>query len=182
MPHTIEPASSGRAKCRGCGRNIAKEELRFGERLPNPFAEGTEMTHWFHLPCAAMKRPDVFLDTTSESEFAKVVPDVEDLRRTAEDGITHRRLPRVDGAERSPSGRAVCRNCKELIEKDVWRIKLVFYEEGMFNPAGYIHLACSGEYFETTEILDRVRNFSSELTDEELGEVRVAIQNPRLRP
>ena len=30
-------------------------ELRFGERLPNPFAEG-EMTVWFHPLCAAYKR------------------------------------------------------------------------------------------------------------------------------
>ena len=56
MPHVIETASSGRAKCRGCGEKIAAGELRFGERLPNPFAEG-ETTHWFHLECAAFKRP-----------------------------------------------------------------------------------------------------------------------------
>ena len=52
MPHVFEPAPTGRAKCRGCGRAIAKGELRFGERLPNPFAEG-EMTLWFHPLCAA---------------------------------------------------------------------------------------------------------------------------------
>jgi hypothetical protein len=48
VPHVIEPASSGRAKCRGCDRPIAKGELRFGERQPNAFGEG-EMTLWFHL-------------------------------------------------------------------------------------------------------------------------------------
>ncbi len=130
------------------------------------------MTHWFHLPCAAMKRPDVFLDTVSEPEFRKVVPDVKDLRRTAEEGITYRRLPRVDGAERSPSGRAACRSCKELIEKDVWRIKLVFYEEGMFNPAGYIHATCSKDYLETNDVVDRIANFSSELDERDLSEIR----------
>ena len=45
MDHVIEPASSGRAKCRGCGRAIAKGELRLGERLPNPFTDEGEMTH-----------------------------------------------------------------------------------------------------------------------------------------
>ena len=40
MPHVIEPAASGRAKCRGCGEKIAKGKLRFGERLPNPFGDG----------------------------------------------------------------------------------------------------------------------------------------------
>ena len=69
MAHVIEPASSGRAKCRGCGERIAKDALRLGERLPNLFGEG-EMTLWFHLPCAAYKRPEPFLEAlqaTTES-------------------------------------------------------------------------------------------------------------------
>ena len=57
----IEPASSGRAKCRSCDQPIAKGELRFGERQPNAFGEG-EMTLWFHLPCAAYSRPEPFLE------------------------------------------------------------------------------------------------------------------------
>ncbi|NIL99791.1 MAG: hypothetical protein GTN89_02335, partial [Acidobacteria bacterium] len=60
MPHVLEPATSGRAKCRGCGQAIKKDEIRLGEKLPNPFAEG-EMTHWYHPPCAAFKRPETFL-------------------------------------------------------------------------------------------------------------------------
>jgi hypothetical protein len=30
MPHVIEHAASGRAKCRGCDAKIDKDELRFG--------------------------------------------------------------------------------------------------------------------------------------------------------
>ena len=56
MAHVFEPAASGRAKCRGCGQALPKGEVRFGEKLANPFAEG-EMTHWFHPLCAAYKRP-----------------------------------------------------------------------------------------------------------------------------
>lgn len=167
MPHVIEAASSGRAKCRGCGRAIAKGEIRFGERLPNPFAEGTEMTHWFHLPCAAMKRPEPFLETDAVSDLK----DAEKLKRFAEQGVEHRRLPRIDGVERSPSGRATCRHCREAIEKDTWRIRLVFWEEGMFNPAGYIHLTCAEEYLGTTEIVDRLKNFSPEMTEEDVLEI-----------
>jgi len=37
MPHVIEPATSARAKCRGCDLKIDKGELRFGERQPNAF-------------------------------------------------------------------------------------------------------------------------------------------------
>ena len=68
MPHTIEPATSGRAKCRGCGQAIAKEELRFGERLPNPFADDSEMTLWFHIPCAAYKRPESLQEVLFEAD------------------------------------------------------------------------------------------------------------------
>lgn len=176
MNHTIEPAASGRSKCRGCGRNIPKNTLRLGERLPNPFAEGTEMTHWFHVPCAAMKRPEVFLETVAEPEYASPVQDVETLSKIAEEGVAHPRLPRIDGAERSPSGRATCRHCRALIDNDVWRIKLVFYEAGMFNPAGYIHAGCAGDYFETSDVIERVNNFSPELTNEELEEISSAVK------
>jgi hypothetical protein len=164
MDHTIEEATSGRSKCRGCGRTIAKDELRFGERLPNPFADGTVMTHWFHPVCAAMKRPGVFIEYMDASDFARTDVDTETLLGIARLGVQHRRLPRIDGAERSPSGRATCRHCRELIEKDVWRIRLVFYEEGMFNPAGFVHLSCVSGYVETDEVLDRIAHFSPDLT------------------
>src|SRR6478736_6926755 len=66
MPHVIEPATSARAKCRGCDQKIDKGELRFGERQPNAFGEG-EMTLWFHVPCAAFKRPEPFLELARAS-------------------------------------------------------------------------------------------------------------------
>ena len=61
MPHVFGAAPTGRSKCRGCGEPIAKGEVRFGESLPNPYAEG-EMTHWFHPLCAAYKRPEALLE------------------------------------------------------------------------------------------------------------------------
>ena len=57
MPHVLEPATSGRAKCRGCGEKIAKDELRFGEVTENPYGEG-DRTLWFHPVCGAYKRID----------------------------------------------------------------------------------------------------------------------------
>lgn len=167
MPHTIEPAASGRAACRGCGRKIAKDEIRFGERLPNPFADG-EMTHWFHLRCAAYKRPEPLLETLASFE----IEEREALLAVAEEGVKHRRLPRVNGIERAPSGRARCRHCKEMIEKDAWRIALVYYEDGRFNPSGYIHVSCAAEYLGTTAIADRALHFAGELGEEEVAEVR----------
>lgn len=86
--------------------------------------------------------------------------------------MAHRRLPRIDGAERAPSGQAKCRSCKEPITKSNWRIRLIFYEEGMFTGGGSIHLECASTYFETDAILDRVLQFSSALSAEELQDLR----------
>src|SRR5881409_3743250 len=121
MPHLFETAASGRAKCRGCGQAIARGELRFGERLPNPFAEG-EMTLWFHPLCAAYKRPEAVLQALAEASAG--VPDAAALERAARGSSAQRRLPRIDGAERAASGQAKCRSCKQRIERGTWRVRL----------------------------------------------------------
>ena len=166
--HLIEPASSGRAKCRGCGQKIEKGVLRFGEKLDNPFAEG-EMTHWFHLDCCAFKRPEPLLETLEARE--EPLDGQEQLISTARRSVEHRRLPRVNGAERASTGRAKCRSCHESIAKDTWRISLVFYEEGVFSASGFVHARCAGPYFKTTELLPAVRRFSPGLDEGQLEEL-----------
>jgi hypothetical protein len=172
VAHVIEPASSGRAKCRSCDQPIAKDELRFGERQPNAFGEG-EMTLWFHLPCGAYSRPEPFLEAQAtapaDAELAK-------LAAAAQFGIEHRRVPRLHGAERAASGRAHCRSCRQLIGKGEWRLPLVFFEDYRFNPGGYLHPRCARAYFETTEILDRIKHFSPQLRAEEVAEIAAAIE------
>jgi hypothetical protein len=169
--HLMELAPTGRAKCRGCGHAIAAREWRFGERLPNPYAdgEGAEMTHWFHPICAAFKRPESLLEFLNAA--TDPVENRDALLRHAEAGIAHRRLPRVDAAGRAPSGRAACRHCREMIEKGRWRIALVYYEDGRFAPSGYIHLTCAREYLETTDVIDRLRHFSTALTEADIAEI-----------
>src|SRR5262245_16510610 len=167
MPHVFEPASSGRAKCRGCGRRIEQGELRFGERIPNPYAEG-ETTLWFHPLCAAYKRPEPLLEALGQGGE---VPGAQALETAARGSSAHRRLPRVDGAERSPSGQARCRHCREPIPRGDWRIRLVFYEEGRFSPAGFVHLACRTTYFEGHDILNPLLHFSPALSEEEREEL-----------
>jgi poly(ADP-ribose) polymerase-like protein len=171
MPHAFEIAPSGRAKCRGCGRAIQRGELRFGERLPNPYAEG-EMTLWFHPRCAAFKRPEPLLETLAESPEA--VLDREDLERAARGTLAHRRLRRVDGAERAPTGQARCRSCREPIERGTWRIRLAFYEDGRFSSGGFIHLSCHAVYFEASDALDSVLHFSPDLDERERDDLRRA--------
>jgi hypothetical protein len=171
VPHLFEPATSGRSKCRGCAQTIGQGELRFGERLPNPFAEG-EMTVWFHPVCAAYKRPEPLLAALAET--AVQVSDSESLERAARASLAHRRLPRIDGAERSPGAQAKCRNCREPIARGNWRVRLVYWEEGRFAPGGFVHLECRKSYFETDDILDRVLHFSRDLGADEREELKRA--------
>jgi hypothetical protein len=173
MPHVFEPASTGRSKCRGCGQPIAKGEIRFGERLPNPFAEG-EVTHWFHTLCAAYKRPEPIVQALGESQGD--VPDRQALEAAAQRSLAQHRLPRIDGAERSPTGQARCRGCKEPIEKGSWRIRLVFHEEGNFAAGGFIHLACRQSYFEARDILEQVLHFSRALAADEREALKQAFE------
>jgi hypothetical protein len=174
MAHVLEPATSGRARCRGCGRPIALGELRFGERIPNPFAEG-ETTIWFHPACAAYKRPEPLLEALGASAG---VPGWEELERAARQSSSHRRLPRIDGAERAPSGQAKCRSCRQPIAKGTWRIRLVYFEEGRFTAGGCVHLDCCRAYFESDDVREPVLHFSPGLSDGERGELERALAAP----
>jgi hypothetical protein len=175
VAHVIEPASTGRAKCRGCGGKIAASELRFGERLPSPFAEG-ETTQWFHLDCGAFKRPESFLEALAARE--EPIEGRERLETEAREGAAHPRLTRVDGAERSPSPRAKCRSCQEPIAKDAWRVRLVFYDEGRFMPSGSIHPRCCRAYLETTDLRARLLRFTPALSEEDLAEIQAEMDQP----
>jgi hypothetical protein len=168
MAHLFAPAASGRSKCRGCGLPIKRGELRFGECLPNLFGEG-EMTIWFHPLCAAYKRPQPLLEALAAT--ADGVPDRDNLERSALGSAAYRRVPRIDGAERAPSGQARCRSCHEPIARGDWRIRIAFYLEGRFSPGGYIHLSCRKVYFETEAVLDQVLHFSHVLSDTERQEL-----------
>ena len=168
MPHVLEHASTGRARCRGCGQNIQRGELRFGERIPNPFAEG-ETTLWFHPLCAAYKRPEPLLETLGQA--IGNLPAQEALERAARGSSAHRRLPRIDGAERAPSGQAKCRGCRQPIARGVWRIRLTMYEEGLFSPLGFVHLSCRQAYFETDDIVEPLLHFSQRLSEEDRGDL-----------
>jgi hypothetical protein len=176
MAHVFEPAPTGRAKCRGCGEAIAAGAVRFGERVPNPFAEG-DTTHWFHPECAAYKRPEPLLQGLQEA--AEAPPDADRLRAAAELGLAHARLPRLNGAERAASGRAECRHCKTPIDKGAWRFSLVYYEDGRFSPSGFIHPACAAPYFETADgLLERARRFSPKLTEDDVAALRAELAAP----
>ena len=179
VAHLFELASSGRSKCRGCNQPIQRGEWRFGERLPNPFGGG-EMTLWFHPLCAAYKLPQEMLEGLQDTSEA--VPDREALERAVHASASSERRRRIDGAERSRSGQAACRCCREPIERGTWRIRIVYYEEGRFSPGGYIHLGCCKPYFDTDAVLDQVLQLSPALSDSGREELRQAFDSATPHP
>ena len=146
---------------------MQRGELRFGERLPNPFAEGTEMTLWFHPRCAAYKRAEAVLEALPALEDAA---EREILAALALAAVQRPRAARLDGAERA-RGVAMCRQCREPIARGSWRIRLSMFEEGAVNPLGFVHLMCAAAYCEEREIADRVLHFTPELTAAEREEL-----------
>jgi hypothetical protein len=64
------------------------------------------------------------------------------------------------------------------IEKDAWRIPLLFYEEGRFSPAGFVHVSCAPAYFGTGDVLPRVRRFAPGLSAEDLAALEAELAKP----
>jgi hypothetical protein len=167
MPDTINPAPSARSKCRGCGQTIEKGTLRFGEADVNPFGEG-ETQRWFHLECAALRRPEKFGPAL---EAAADVPERDKLAELVKSGLEHPRLVRIAGGERAPSGRAHCRHCREIIEKGALRIALEIWEDGRFSPMGSLHMTCAPSYFGTRDVMARVRRSTPDLPEGDAAEM-----------
>jgi hypothetical protein len=104
--------------------------------------------------------------------------EAERLGDDARRGLEHERLTRINGAERDPSGRAQCRSCRTTIAKGAWRITLVFYEEGRFTAAGFVHPACAQAYFETADVLARIKRFAPGLGEADLAEIDAQLRTP----
>jgi hypothetical protein len=144
MANVIEQAKSGRAACRTCKQAIAKGELRFGEETPNQFGEGPSL-RWHHLPCAAERLPVEL--AAALTAYPGQVPERAALEAAMADAQASGRgkpgtLPHAD---RAPTGRARCMQCRQPIEKDSLRIAVEReLETGamMTRGAGYLHPGC----------------------------------------
>lgn len=166
--HVFERAATGRSKCRGCGRPIAKGDLRFGERLPNLYGDG-EMTHWHHPRCAAYRRPAALAEALAELDYPD--DDRDTLQRMAAHSGAHPRLQRLGAAEQASSGRARCRHCRELIEQGTWRLPLIFFEEGAYNTSGFIHADCARGYCGTDAVEEAILCFATGLSADEVTDM-----------
>lgn len=165
MPDRIEVASSGRARCRACRRTLTKGQERFAEAVPNPVAEG-ESQHYYHLECAAERRPKPFAALLKALDPPRA--DLEALGAAAALALEHHRLERLGTLERAKSARATCRQCREPIEKDAWRVALQPIEEGRLAAWGFVHLRCAAAYAGLEPSLERLTRYTDlEPTDRE---------------
>jgi hypothetical protein len=181
MPDRIEIAATGRARCRVCKRAIAKGDERFAEAAPNPVAEG-ETQHYYHLACAADRRPKTFGALLASLDPPRA--DLEPLARAAALATEHHRLERLGQLERAKSARANCRFCRELIEKDAWRVALQPIEDGRLAAWGFVHLRCVAAYAGVIPELERLLRYS-ELSPEdsvEIGAIVAALPVPEPIP
>lgn len=180
MPDRIEIASSGRARCRACRRAIAKGDERFAEAVPNPAAEG-ESQHYYHLACASERRAKPFAALLTTLDPPR--PELAELGAAAAFTLEHHRLERLGQLERAKSARAACRQCREAIEKDGWRVALQPIEEGRLGSWGFVHLACVGAYVGVKPSLERLTRYTDlEPSDEDaIARVLDALPTPEPR-
>jgi hypothetical protein len=182
MSDRLEAAPSGRAQCRACGTKIEKGALRFGEALPSAYGEGDAPTlYWFHPACAARRRPEKFAALLRQgAEAAPALPDAEALLAQADLGVTYPKLARLEVAEKASSGRARCRQCRELIPAGAWRLRLSNFEQsGFFEPFGFVHTGCAQAYFGLPDLAalgERLRQASPDLDAAALDEILSAEQ------
>jgi len=149
--------------------------------VPNPVAEG-ESQHYYHLRCAAERRPKPFADFLST-----LVPprdDQEELSAAASLAIAHHRLERLGLLERAKSARANCRHCREPIDKDTWRVALQPLEDGRLAAWGFLHLHCVGAYSGVKPGLERLLRYTelSVEDSEQIAEILSALPIPEPLP
>jgi hypothetical protein len=173
MSDVIETAGTGRAKCRQCQEKIEKGALRFGEKVPNPFGEG-ESTHWFHLACAAEKKPDK-LHAALQS-FSGELPNRAELEQIAAEGAKNPKLAAIVRAEHAPSGRAACQHCHEKIGKG--ELRVAFEREA--EPAGmaanaYVHLKCARDFFGADGLATKLERMTPDLSGDDRNEIEAAL-------
>lgn len=173
MADVIQQASTGRSKCRACREPIAKGAFRFGEQVPNSFGEG-DATHWFHVACAADRRPDK-LKQAIESYDGPEIPDRAALFETAEQGVLNGELRFVRQVEKAPSGRATCQECHDKIDKGTWRVAIDRSPDGVTPMGGSVHLTCAKAHLGETGLVPRLQRSASLLSPEERAEALTAI-------
>src|SRR5262249_48816807 len=116
-----------------------------------------------HLACAAEKRPQKLADTLLSFEGEVPARDVLDL--AIEAGIRNPALAVVKHAERAPTGRATCQQCRQKIDKGTLRIAIEREGEvaGMASTS-YLHVSCAIKHVGADGLVEKLHRTSPELS------------------
>lgn len=153
--YRAEYAKSGRASCKKCGDNIAKDSLRLAIMVQSPMFDG-KVPHWHHFACF-WKRARLVSHTDLDGFSELRWEDQEKIKKSIETGGagTGKGDQEAGGkaekslndfaAEYAKSNRSTCKGCEQKIEKGQVRIskKMVHPEKpqlGMID--NWYHLTC----------------------------------------
>lgn len=176
MGHIIEPAKSGRAKCRSCKKTIEKGSLRLGEEILDQFGSGGTTHVWHHVECAAEKKPDQL--RAAMAEYDGEIPDRDKLEKKLAESA--KKLPpgMFPYAENASTGRSKCMACQESIAKDTLRVAIEReVDTGMFKTKGpgYLHPMCAADFTGDKGMFPKVKENSRDLSKEQLAELEAAL-------
>lgn len=167
LPYRAEYAKSGRAGCKTCKGNIAKDVLRMAVMVQSPMFDG-KVPHWYHYKCFFVKqRPKsvgdiAHYDSLRWEDQEKIKNDIDSyggaagaFASPAASGKGKGKKRGAAGAvdslkdfcvEYAKSGRATCRGCEQKILKDEVRISKKDYESDVGKRYGgqdlWHHLDC----------------------------------------
>ncbi|XP_020642204.3 poly [ADP-ribose] polymerase 1 [Pogona vitticeps] len=154
--YRAEYAKSGRASCKKCGDNIAKDSLRLAIMVQSPMFDG-KVPHWHHFSCF-WKRARLVSHSDIDGFSELRWEDQEKIKKSIESGgvSTGKGGDQEGGgknekslndfaAEYAKSNRSTCKGCEQKIEKGQIRIskKMVHPEKpqlGMID--NWYHPAC----------------------------------------
>ena len=157
----IEPAKSGRSKCKECQEKILKDTIRVGSPYQFTSPSGTELTgySWYHLGCTpgyiipealSFLKENPFEDDNQQKDTLSTLEQMfKDKPKRKSQG---QRIDKSPFFEYAKSSRGKCQKCEEKIEKGVIRVAeslMVELDEGRKFPSHkYYHQDC---YFDHTE-------------------------------
>jgi hypothetical protein len=148
-PYIIEGARSGRSRCKTCRRTIPKGALRIGILIDGPYGKGYL---WHHIKCAARRQFERVEEAYRAQAWNEAkqppaeIPGLDELKAHAERAEERRKSRKQPPyAELDPSGRARCKQCDQLIEKDSVRFVLgrsVQFGNQVRTAPIHVHPAC----------------------------------------
>uniref|UniRef100_A0AAQ5ZEU3 Poly [ADP-ribose] polymerase n=1 Tax=Amphiprion ocellaris TaxID=80972 RepID=A0AAQ5ZEU3_AMPOC len=128
--YRAEYAKSGRASCKKCKENIAKDSLRMAIMVQSPMFDG-KVPHWHHFSCfwqraAAQSTADIAgysdLRWDDQEKVKKAIESGGATGGNQKGGAKGEKTLNDFAVEYAKSNRSTCKGCEQKIEKDQIRV------------------------------------------------------------